>query len=721
MQRDIGELIAEVQRCEQSNRRCTAGVLVLSFLLAAMLFMTVATHYPKWLGWCVMGCVALVWIWIGRAGIRSLKVSRGEAAQMLDRAVGAKERAVSFAELQSDGIAKHTVQREVLARQLQALVPDDVTARQIAPYVMSQAERRAIVVGLLCLIALVTALLLRPRSTLDELIATIEEVEAQHPEVPLEVQRALAALIEQASDPQAEPQDVAGAFAAAKKALDSAAEAGRSIDSKGAKTPESALADTQVTQRQQPQEASQREQQSSEKSTDVGSQQQQRKDSQQREPQQQASQQKEPQQKEQGARDPRDKAQQGQQQKEQQQGGSNDTGSDSSSGGKRGGHGEQEGQQDGQDGQQAQSDGQAQQGQQGQQGQQSQQGTQGQQGKEGQRAEQGQGEGGSGDGQGAGTGGSGQGGKSESAESQGQQGPGKQGQGQQGQGEGEGNQGEGQGREGQQATGQQGDEQRPDGQQGKTADGKSGEAGQAQGSSESEGIAKLQDAVAKAEEALKQSGQGDAGDQGTSDKPGAGDDAEQKQNDTQRSGKGDGRGDQSKSTRSDGEAGKREGTQKGDEGTSSSGASSAGAQKGKDQERQPPGEGEGAGAGTRGDDSSRPDPNARAATPGAGTQPSSGGNSPEVDRNAQAREGGFDPNAPEGPGLGGQGQFKDVRIEVNGEKLDERFTGNDLNPEQGETVAKPKTTLEDLTLAKPKSAPHKGEQPIPLEYRDVLK
>jgi hypothetical protein len=53
--------------------------------------------------------------------------------------------------------------------------------------------------------------------------------------------------------------------------------------------------------------------------------------------------------------------------------------------------------------------------------------------------------------------------------------------------------------------------------------------------------------------------------------------------------------------------------------------------------------------------------------------------------------------------------------------LDQRFTGDDkANPESGESAALPKTSLEDLSLAKPKSAPHRGEQPIPLEYRDVL-
>jgi hypothetical protein len=107
--------------------------------------------------------------------------------------------------------------------------------------------------------------------------------------------------------------------------------------------------------------------------------------------------------------------------------------------------------------------------------------------------------------------------------------------------------------------------------------------------------------------------------------------------------------------------------------------------------------------------------------PNPGLHPSDGGSSPEVDRNVQAREGGFDPDAPKGPGLGRQGEFKDVRIEALDEKLDERFTGENLNPEQGESKAKPKTTIDDVTLAKPKSAPHKGEQPIPLEYRDILR
>ena len=118
---------------------------------------------------------------------------------------------------------------------------------------------------------------------------------------------------------------------------------------------------------------------------------------------------------------------------------------------------------------------------------------------------------------------------------------------------------------------------------------------------------------------------------------------------------------------------------------------------------------------------SREQPQQAQGTPVSGSNDNTGSRSPQVDRNAKAREGGFDPDAPAGLGLAGKEQFNRVQIEAQNEEVDDRFTGADLNPEQGSAMTRPKTTLEDLTLAKPRSVPHNGTQPIPLEYRDVLK
>jgi hypothetical protein len=106
---------------------------------------------------------------------------------------------------------------------------------------------------------------------------------------------------------------------------------------------------------------------------------------------------------------------------------------------------------------------------------------------------------------------------------------------------------------------------------------------------------------------------------------------------------------------------------------------------------------------------------------GPGSQDSSGSQSPEVDRSATARPGNASDEGPTGPGLGGQEQFKDVAIESANETLDQRYTGGDSSLEKNDVPAQPKTSIEDVTLAKPKPSSQKQDQPIPLEYREVLK
>jgi hypothetical protein len=70
--------------------------------------------------------------------------------------------------------------------------------------------------------------------------------------------------------------------------------------------------------------------------------------------------------------------------------------------------------------------------------------------------------------------------------------------------------------------------------------------------------------------------------------------------------------------------------------------------------------------------------------------------------------------------LGGKEGYKDVHVGNAQESFDARFTGQDSLEEEGKGPAQPKTTIEDLTLAKPKPSVERGEQRIPLEYKDIL-
>ncbi len=94
--------------------------------------------------------------------------------------------------------------------------------------------------------------------------------------------------------------------------------------------------------------------------------------------------------------------------------------------------------------------------------------------------------------------------------------------------------------------------------------------------------------------------------------------------------------------------------------------------------------------------------------------------SAKLDRNAAPRQGGFG-DRESGPGFGPDAKFNEQAIEVRDEQIDERSVGDESTIEENEEEAQPRTSLEDVTLAKPKPALQRAEQPIPLEYQDVLK
>ena len=75
-------------------------------------------------------------------------------------------------------------------------------------------------------------------------------------------------------------------------------------------------------------------------------------------------------------------------------------------------------------------------------------------------------------------------------------------------------------------------------------------------------------------------------------------------------------------------------------------------------------------------------------------------------------------------GDGGQSGSRgrsDSTLEPVEEQYDTRYTGEDSKIEKNDAPANAKTTLEDITMQKPKVAKERGEQSIPLEYRDILK
>ncbi len=74
----------------------------------------------------------------------------------------------------------------------------------------------------------------------------------------------------------------------------------------------------------------------------------------------------------------------------------------------------------------------------------------------------------------------------------------------------------------------------------------------------------------------------------------------------------------------------------------------------------------------------------------------------------------------EGKGLGDRAGFKEAQVEAKDEKYDTRFTEKKGERAIHKGEAKPKTELGDLKLAKPEIESQDENQPIPLEYKDLL-
>jgi hypothetical protein len=102
-----------------------------------------------------------------------------------------------------------------------------------------------------------------------------------------------------------------------------------------------------------------------------------------------------------------------------------------------------------------------------------------------------------------------------------------------------------------------------------------------------------------------------------------------------------------------------------------------------------------------------------------GAEPNLPAKSSLPETNEAAQELGAEPGGKEG-GLEGKTEFRDSEIKAGDEKYDTRFIGKDGKVGLNTSPARTKTRLEDVKLAKPEAVTDPSEQPIPLEYRDIL-
>lgn len=75
----------------------------------------------------------------------------------------------------------------------------------------------------------------------------------------------------------------------------------------------------------------------------------------------------------------------------------------------------------------------------------------------------------------------------------------------------------------------------------------------------------------------------------------------------------------------------------------------------------------------------------------------------------------------ESDGLGGNKGYRDVELNPQGEKYDTSQTGQDAGASGDKVENRPRTSLADVELARPETIKEKVSQPVPLEYRDLLR
>jgi hypothetical protein len=669
------DLISEVRRREAFNRAYRTALLALGVLLSvAAVWLITISAYPRWIALIALLALTVVYLfWIlPKEGVIFRGVTELEAGALIDSRFGAKERAVSLVGLRQVAGPTGGAVSGVIERQLEELLPKGVRADDVVTFKMCAAEKRALIVGVAALVVAILVVIFKvPKSDpLLDLLAEIEGVQRDKEQLlSQEAKQALSGLHDKVSSlvkagaSLGADADSRGADSKADKQGDSAGEP--SAEGKGGD-----LQSDVVRELAKVKGVLAREDSSASRDKGEGA----------------------------GAKEEASSAK-----GDQQQGGAGD--SSSKVGGSSQGLESKETKGD--------SNGGAQEGSQ----------KDGAESNSASDSQQGAGDSGDKSGSNEGAGNKGSGGASEK-----QKGASKQGEAQGGgggakaQGDSEQQKGDG---EGLAAEGGGG------GASGGGSEGEGQGEGQGQSDSKGQGQAKGEGQGGANPQEEGQGGQGAARGKGESKAQGASQTSQ------------DGSSSNGASEGSEGSASSASGASKGG-GQGSDGVASQGPPKsqGLDNLNRAIERAEGAlkgdsgqGKGSAGDKSGKERDNPSASLQPAqpessesGANPGSGARSPGIDRNAKPRD--YDPQGDagaEGSSLGSGGDYKEVKIEARGdEKFDERFTGVDSDGDTaeakgGELPVRPRSSVEDVSLAKPKLAPRRGEQPIPLEYREQIK
>lgn len=672
MSSSIESLLAAVQGKELQNRRASLAILIFTIIASLVTIGILHSWYPWWCAFSALVLLGAFALYLIRAGVRPCTVSPEEAAILVDAALPTKERFSALLSLRSSLDPIDTARSVFISQQLSEILAEGTHPAQIAPFKLSGSERCALITALLLTLSAILLFVFRPQPKLLALAVKIESILAADPTIPEPLRAQALALAEAIKDTPLGSSQINMELNGARKELEQAlaeSERGKSLGERTVQGSKEA--------REYPQEPKQKQAQATPIPVPPTPGPHEQKKQEPQEEKQQGKEQRKP-----GAQEQKEEEQKKKEQGKEEQSANEQSGSG------QGAEKEESGDNPSQQGSEQQE----------QAGEQKQQGgsDQGESAadKDPSAKEQG-GQQGDGDGQGSGKGagegeGKGKGGEGKGVGS----GDGK------GQGSGESSDSDSSSAnsgsaEASGATGKQGQEKQDREKQG-SAGQQGAQGGSSPSGSQSSSLQQLEAALNEVEQGVKQQGQGQEG-------------------------TGAEKGPQSKP-----QSPSQSGSQAGAQGTGSKGAGKGAA---KEPSKSDPEKSENSNSDSKqakeGSDSGSSDkakqkPSEKTENEEQGEQDSNGERSALPDRDAPAQTGGLSDGAGSA-GLGSNQGFKEAPIGSLKEAIDERFTDESSNLEKNLEPAQAKTTIEDLPLTKPKGSLQRGEQPIPLEYSDILK
>ena len=673
MSSSIESLLAAVQGKELQNRRASLAILIFTIIASLVTIGILHSWYPWWCAFSALVLLGAFALYLIRAGVRPWAVSPEEAAILVDAALPTKERFSALLSLRSSLDPIDTARSVFISQQLSEILAEGPHPAQIAPFKLSGSERCALITALLLTLSAILLFVFRPQPKLLALAAKIESILAADPTIPEPLRAQALALAEAIKDTPLGSSQINMELNGARKELEQAlaeSERGKSLGERTVQGSKEA--------REYPQEPTQKQKQKQKQATPIpvpptpGPHEQKKQEPQ--EEKQQGKEQQKP-----GAQEQKEEEQKKKEQGKEEQSAKEQSGSG------QGAEKEESGDNPSQQGSEQQE----------QAGEQKQQGgsDQGESAadKDPSAKEQG-GQQGDGDGQGSGKG-AGEGeGKGKGGEGKGV-----------GSGDGKG-QGSGESSDSDSSSANSGSAE-ASGATGKQDQGKQGSAGQegTQGGSSPSGsqassLQQLEAALNEVEQGVKQQGQGQEG-------TGAEKGPQSKPQSPSPSQPGSQAGAQGTGSKGAGKGAAKEPSKSDPEKSENSNSDSKQAKEGSDSESS---------------DKAKQKPSEKTENEEQGEQDSNGERSALPDRDAPAQTGGLSDGAGSA-GLGSNQGFKEAPIGSLKEAIDERFTDESSNLEKNLEPAQAKTTIEDLPLTKPKGSLQRGEQPIPLEYSDILK